>query len=91
MKIANQTTSKKAGFTLVEVLVVLTILLIIAGFVARVVYREEFREIDEWFAKTFGFSYLWVNVPAVTLYVIYRMRSCKKKHPRGRRLTLPQD
>lgn len=75
---------------MVEVLVVLTILLIIAGVVARVVYREEFCEVDEWFAETIGFSHLWVTAPLVALYVIHRVRSRKKNHPRGG-LTLPQD
>ncbi len=76
---------------MVEVVVVLTILLIILGFVARVVYREEFREVDEWFAETFGFSHLWMTAPVVAFYVIYRVRSRKKNHPRNGRLSLPQD
>jgi len=89
MTIAHQTT-RKMGFTLVEVLVVLMILLVIAGFVARVIYREEFLEADKWFAETFGFSHLWITTPVIAIYVIYRFRSLKK-HPKSRRLTLPRD
>ena len=90
MKIGNQT-PRETAFTLVECLVVLTILLIIAGFVARVMYREEFREVDRWFAETFGFSHLWITMPAIAIYVIYRIRTRKKKHSMSRRFTLPQD
>jgi len=88
--IPNQTT-RKAGFTMVEVLVVVTILLIIAGFIARVVYGEKIREVDEWFVETFGFSHLWVTASVATLYVIHRVRVRKRNLPRARRLILPQD
>lgn len=90
MKLADQTT-RKAGFTLVETMVVLVILLIIAGFVARVVYHDELRKIDEWFVETFGFSHLWVMIPAIVLYVAYRLRARRNRRSRGDQFTLPQD
>ena len=90
MKIADHATNK-AGFTLVESLVVLTILLVITGFIARFVYRDELREVDQWFAETFGFSHLWVNATAITFYVAYRIMTGKKKRARCDRLTLPND
>ena len=82
---------RETAFTLVECLVVLIILLNIAWFVVRVMYREELREGDRWFAETFGFSHLWITMPAIVIYVIYRIRTSKKKHSVRRRFTLPKD
>jgi hypothetical protein len=89
MKTPDQTACKKTGFTWVEVLVGLTILLGIAGFAARILYREELHEVDVWFEETFGFSGLWVMVPAVALYLIFRVRSGRKKVSKRGRLRLP--
>ncbi len=84
-------TTKRSGFTLVELLLVLMILLIVAGFVLRIVYHDELRKADAWFAQSFGLSHLWITMPLLAVYVIYRLRSRKKNHSRMGRLKLPLD
>ncbi len=46
-------TIRRMGFSLVEFLLILAILLIVGGFIARIVYFEELDKIDDWFADTF--------------------------------------
>lgn len=90
MKIRTKTTQKSA-FTFVEFLVILTILFSIAGFVVRVVYREEFHEVDKWIVDTLGFSDIWITVLLISVYSIYQFQKRKKKYSKGRRFALPQD
>ena len=79
------------GFSLVEFLLMLAILLIVGGFVARIVYFKELDQIDDWFAETFGFSHLWMTFPLIALYGYHRAKSRKKKHSSNDRLVLPDD
>ena len=67
------------------------LLLIVGQFVAKVVFNEELRAIDRWFVETLGFSHLWLSLPLICIYVIHRLRSRKKKHPKGDRLALPPE
>lgn len=82
---------KNAAFSLIEILIALTILLVIAGVLVRVLYHEQLRSADTWFAETFGFSPWSIVGPALFLYVIFRVTVDRKRRPRNRRFIHPRD
>lgn len=83
--------TRQTGFTLVELLVVLTILLMLGGYAARIIFRDESDQFDAWFLETFGFSFLWISIPVLTISLIYRFGDRKKKRLHRNGLKLPDE
>ena len=83
----NKNLPNKNGFTLIEFIMVAAILLIIVGFVLRIIYATEFNTWEDNFWKSIGFNpelaKFIIGSTALLIFglvAIKRRKAKKKKH-----------
>ena len=89
-----------AGFSRAEVLVCLTILVVIAAPILKIVYGEQLGKFEEAVEEAIGFSAMWIVAP-IAFFVLapilfrdvqdIRIRRSEKRTVKRRRLKLPDD